>query len=81
MCKLKLKPFNQRLFTLIVMPTVPILLKLLQLTGMQDFFGVLQNLYTFLEASPHRHAKLESVIKEVNSKPQIMSVKKLSDTR
>ena len=47
----------------------------------RNFFGVLQNLYTFLEASSHRHAKLESVIKEVNSKPRIMSVKKLSDTR
>ena len=47
----------------------------------RNFFGVLQNLYNFLEASPHRHAKLESMIKEVISKPRIMSVKKLSDTR
>ena len=44
------------------------------------FFGVVQNLYKFLEASPHRHAKLESVITEVNSIPRIKSVKKLSDT-
>ena len=47
----------------------------------RNFFGILQNLYNFLEASPHRHAKLESMIKEVNSEPRIMSVKKLSDTR
>ena len=47
----------------------------------RNFFGILQNLYSSLEASPHRHAKLESVIKEVNSKPRIMSVKKLSDTQ
>ena len=47
----------------------------------RTFFGILQNLYNFLEASPHQHAKLESVIKEVNFKPRIMSVKKLSDTR
>ena len=35
----------------------------------RNVFGVLQNLYNFLEASPHRHAKLESVIKEVDSRP------------
>ena len=45
------------------------------------FFGVLQNLYTFLEASPHRHAKLEAVIIQVNSKPRVKSLKRLSDTR
>ena len=37
----------------------------------RDFFG---ELYTFLDASPHRHAEHESGIKEVNSKPRIMSV-------
>ena len=47
----------------------------------RNFFGVLQNLYTFLEASPHRHAKLEAVIIQVNSKPRVKSMKKLSDTR
>ena len=47
----------------------------------RNFFGVLQNLYTFLEASPHRHAKLEAVIIQVTSKPCIKSMKKLSDTR
>ena len=47
----------------------------------RNFFGVLQNLYTFLEASPHRHAKLEAVIFQVTSKPRIKSMKKLSDTR
>ena len=47
----------------------------------RNFFGVLQNLYKFFEASPHRHAKLESVIAEVNFKPRVKSVKKLSDTR
>ena len=47
----------------------------------RNFFGVLQNLYTFLEASPHRHAKLEAIILQVNSKPRIKSLKKLSDTR
>ena len=36
----------------------------------RNLFGILQSLYNFLEASPHRHAKLESVIKEVNSKPR-----------
>ena len=47
----------------------------------RNFFGVLQNLYCFLEASPHRHAKLQSIILQVISKPRIKSVKKLSDTR
>ena len=47
----------------------------------RNFFGVLQNLYTFLEASPHRHAKLEAVIIQVNSKPRVKSLKRLSDTR
>ena len=47
----------------------------------RNFFGVLQNLYTFLEASPHRHAKLEAVITQVTSKPRVKSMKKLSDTR
>ena len=45
------------------------------------FFGVLQNLYNFLEASPHRHSKLESLMLELKSKPRIKSLKKLSDTR
>ena len=44
-------------------------------------FGLLQNLYTFLEGSPHRHAKLEKIIKQVNSKPRMKLIKKLSDTR
>ena len=47
----------------------------------RNFFGTLQNLYTFLEGSPHRHAKLQSVIDEVVSKPHVKSIKKLSDTR
>ena len=46
----------------------------------RNFFGVLQNLYTFLEASPHRHAKLEAVIVQVSSNPRVKSLKKLSDT-
>ena len=44
----------------------------------RNFFGVF---YTFLEASPHRHAKLEAVIVQVTSKPRVKSMKKLSDTR
>ncbi|XP_011407856.1 PREDICTED: uncharacterized protein LOC105315057 [Amphimedon queenslandica] len=47
----------------------------------RKFFGILQNLYCFLEASPHRHAKLQSIILQVISKPRIKSIKKLSDTR
>ena len=47
----------------------------------RNFFGVLQNLYNFLEASPHRHSKLESLMLELKSKPRIKSLKKLSDTR
>lgn len=47
----------------------------------RNFFGTLQSLYNFFEASPHRHAVLESVIKSVISKPKIYSLKKLSDTR
>ena len=47
----------------------------------RKFFGILQNLYYFLEASPHRHAKLHSIILQVMSKPRVKSVKKLSDTR
>lgn len=47
----------------------------------RHFFGTLQNLYSFLEASPHRHAKLQSIIAEVVSKPRVKSIKKLSDTR
>ena len=46
-----------------------------------NLFGVLQNLYTFLVASPHRHAKLEAVIIQVTSKPRVKSMKKLLDTR
>ena len=46
-----------------------------------NFFGILQNLYCFLEASPHRHAKLHSIILQVMSKPRVKSIKKLSDTR
>jgi hypothetical protein len=37
----------------------------------RNFFGLLQNLYTFLEASSHRHNKLEALIKQLNSKPRI----------
>lgn len=37
----------------------------------RNFLGVLQNLYTFPKASPHRHAKLEAVIIQVISKPHI----------
>lgn len=47
----------------------------------RNFFGVLQSLYTFLEASPHRQAKLQAIIAEVNSNPRILSIKRLSDTR
>ena len=47
----------------------------------RNFWGLLQNLYTFLEGSPHQHAKLEKIIKQVNSKPCMKSIKKLSDTR
>ena len=46
----------------------------------RNFFGVLQNLYTFLDASPHCHAKLEAVIVQVTSKPRVKSLKKMSDT-
>ena len=46
----------------------------------RKFFGILQNLYCFLEASPHRHAKLHSIILQVMSKPRVKSLKKLSDT-
>ena len=37
----------------------------------RNFFGVIQNLYNFLEASPHRHCKLESLMQELSSKPRI----------
>jgi len=47
----------------------------------RNFFGVLQNLYNFLEASPQRHSKLKSLMFELKSKPRIKSLKKLSDTR
>ena len=47
----------------------------------RNFFGVLQNLYIFLEASPHRHAKLEAVTIQINSKPRVKSMKNLSDTQ
>ena len=46
----------------------------------RNFFGVLQNLYTFLEASPHRHAMLAAVIIQVTSKSRVKLMKKLSDT-
>ena len=42
---------------------------------------MLQNLYNFLEASQHRHSKLESLMLELRSKPWIKSLKKLSDAR
>ena len=42
---------------------------------------MLQNLYNFLKESPHRHGKLQAIIKQVNSKPCIKLIKTLSDTR
>ena len=38
-------------------------------------------MYNFLEGSPHRHAKLQAIIKQINSKPHIKSIKTLPDTR
>ena len=31
----------------------------------RNFWGLLQNLYTFLEGNPHRHAKLEKIISKL----------------
>ena len=47
----------------------------------RNFFGVIQNLYTFIEASPHRHSTLVAFMKELSSKPHVKTLKKLSDTR
>ncbi|XP_065895648.1 zinc finger MYM-type protein 1-like [Dysidea avara] len=46
----------------------------------RNFFGVIQNLYTFIEASPHRHSTLVAFMKELSSKPHVKTLKKLSDT-
>lgn len=44
-----------------------------------DFFGVLQIIYSFVEASPVRHPILERISKEINLK--LRSLKTLSTTR
>ncbi|KAE9543666.1 hypothetical protein AGLY_002062, partial [Aphis glycines] len=44
-----------------------------------DFFGVLQIIYSFIEASPVRHAILERISKEINLK--LKSLKTLSTTK
>ena len=47
----------------------------------RNFFGIIQNLYTFIEASPHRHSTLVAFMTELNSKPCVRTLKKLSNTR
>ena len=47
----------------------------------RNFFGIIQNLYTFIEASPHRHSTLVAFMVELSSKPRVKTLKKLSDTR
>ena len=47
----------------------------------RNFFGLIQNLYTFIEVSPHRHSTLVAFMTELNSKPCVRTLKKLSNTR
>ena len=37
----------------------------------RNFFGILQNFYTFIEANPHRHSTLMAFMAEFSSKPRI----------
>ena len=47
----------------------------------RNFFGIIQNLHTFIEASPHRHSTLVAFMMELSSKPCVKTLKRLSDTR
>ena len=40
----------------------------------RNFFGIMQNLYTFVEANLHRHSTPLAFMTELNSKPHVRTL-------